>query len=141
MSKTTLVLLFACALSLLSKAARADIVVVVSAGNPNVPSKFQIKNIFLGLQNQFADGTRAKPVDQSDERPIRNDFYMQLSGRDESEMKAYWAGLIFTGDASPPRSVRDDGEVKKFIQENPGGIGYIDDKSVDASVKAVLTIK
>jgi len=121
--------------------ARADIAVIVNSSNDVSLSKEEIKNIFLSKKNRFPNNVPAKPVDQPDSRPIRKEFYSKLAGMDENDLKAYWSVLIFTGDASPPKSIPDDEAVKIYVKSNPAGLGYIDSKSVDASVKVVFTLK
>jgi ABC-type phosphate transport system substrate-binding protein len=119
----------------------ADVVVVVGSANPIALDRNQIKDIFLGRKMKYPDGSAAVPVDQGDGRPIRSSFYGLLAGKDEIAMKAYWSNLIFTGNGRPPKSVANEVEVKKFLKENPGSIGYIDSKELDSSVRSVLELK
>jgi hypothetical protein len=50
----------------------------------------------------------------------------------------YWRRLAMTGGGTAPKSFEKDEEVRKFVADTPGAIGFIDSASVDASV-AVLT--
>ncbi len=125
----------------MATAARADIAVIVNAGNEVAMSSDQIKDIFIGKRVRFPSGVRAIPVDQEDGRAIRNEFYSLLAGKDENDMKAYWSTLIFTGNGRPPKVLTDDKDVMRFIKENTSGIGYVSSKAVDASVKVIYTVK
>jgi ABC-type phosphate transport system substrate-binding protein len=124
-----------------SAKARADISIIVNPSNGVSLSQEEIKNIFLSKKNRFPNNEPAKPVDQQDSRPIRKEFYSKLVGMDDNDLRAYWSVLIFTGNASPPKVMNDDEAVKTFIKNNPAGLGYIDSKSVDVSIKVVFTIK
>jgi len=128
-------------LALAATLAHADIAVVVSPLNPVVLDKEQIGDLFMGKKTRFPDASVAKPVDQPEERKIRNEFYALLAGKDESDMKAYWSVQIFTGNGRPPKTMGNDGEVIKFVKENAGGIGYIDSKQADSSVRVIFTLR
>jgi ABC-type phosphate transport system substrate-binding protein len=128
-------------LAMLGVKARADISVIVNPSNDVSLNQEEIKNIFLAKKNRFPNDVPAKPVDQQDGRPIRKEFYSKLIGMDENDLKSYWSVLIFTGNASPPKVISDDEAVKTYIKSNPAGLGYIDSKAVDASVKVIFTAK
>ena len=121
--------------------AHADISVIVNPANDAALNNDEIKDIFLGKRVKFPNASTAKPVDQADGRATRNEFYTLVVGKDENEIKVYWSTLIFTGNGRPPKSLADDGEVKRFVHEDVAGIGYIDAKAVDKSVKVIYTAK
>jgi len=72
--------------------------------------------------------------------PLRSRFDQAVLERDPKQMRAYWAQMIFTGRGKPPRQLDSDEAIKKEVAANPNAIGYIDGKSLDSSVKAVLMI-
>ncbi|WP_229213358.1 MULTISPECIES: hypothetical protein [unclassified Duganella] len=125
--------------ALASAAASAEVVVVVSAksGVASLTSD-QVSQIFLAKSVAFPNGDTATAVDQSD-GAARAEFYSRVTGKDPSQLKAYWSQLIFTGKAKPPKAVADSAEVKKQVAGSPNAIGYINKSAVDASVKVVLT--
>ncbi len=130
------------ALSLASAAARADVVVVVSAKSAvTALSKSQAVDIFLGKISRFPDGKQAVPIDQADGSGIRDEFYAKIVGKSAPQIKAYWSKIIFTGRGQPPKTVSSSIEMKKRLAENPSAIGYIDDKMVDDSVRVLLAPK
>ncbi len=71
----------------------------------------------------------------------RNEFYQELLGKSDMDMKMYWSTTIFTGAGVPPKAMGNDKEVVKFVEENPGSIGYVDSASTGTGVKVVLTVK
>lgn len=127
-------------LSLISGAALADFVVVVSGKSPvgNLTAE-QVSDIFLGKINNFPGGGPTLPVDQSEGSPLRDDFYTKVTSKSPAQVKAYWSKIVFTGKGQPPKEVPDSAAVKKLIAENPNAIGYIDKSTVDGSVKAVFS--
>ncbi len=137
--RLSLFVLFSCGLGF---QARADIAVIIHPKNESSLTLEEIRSIFLGRKFEFPkSGIQSKPVDQNERVPVRDEFYKKLAQKDETEMKAYWANLIFTGSASPPKELGDDNDVKNFVKNNLGSIGYVDSKVVDLSVKVVYTFK
>jgi ABC-type phosphate transport system substrate-binding protein len=139
MAKNTKLTLIALALSATMGSARADVVVVVSAKSAEGNlSANQVVDIFLGKASSFPGGGQVIPVDQAEGSPVREEFYSKVAGKSPAQLKAYWARLIFSGKGQPPKDVPDSAAVKKQVADNPNAIGYIDQGSVDGTVKAVF---
>lgn len=131
--------LLAAAALLLAATARADLAVIVHARNPVAAlSPREVQDIFLGRARTFADGRSAEPLDQSERRA---EFYQTLTARPIEQINAYWARLVFTGQASPPRPLPDDAAVLKAVGEHEGAIGYIDPARADPTVRVILRLK
>jgi ABC-type phosphate transport system substrate-binding protein len=127
--------------SLLAGPAVAALAIVAHPSNNLAGiSSEEAAEIYLGQRGEFPNGRRATPVEQASGSAARTKFYKSVVKRDEGELKAYWSRLMFTGKAQPPRELADDAAVKAFVSSNPEGIGYIDGKSVDGSVKVLLII-
>jgi ABC-type phosphate transport system substrate-binding protein len=125
-------------LSLGASATTADVVVVVAAKSPVVTlNNDQVMDIFLGKATRFPDGSQAQPIDQIEDSPARNEFYLKSAGKTAAQLKAFWSKIIFTGRGRPPREVPGSAELKKYIVANPGAIGYMERDQVDASLKIV----
>lgn len=122
----------------INPAQAADVVVVVSAkSSVGNLSADQVSQIFLSKSTSFPNGDQATPVDQSG-GSVREEFYSKVTGKDASQLKAYWSQLMFSGKGKPPKAVPDSDEVKKLVAANPNAIGYISKSAVDSSVKVVL---
>jgi ABC-type phosphate transport system substrate-binding protein len=127
-------------LSLCVGMASAEMVAVVSARNPvTTLSKNQVVDIFLGKAGRFPDGSQAMPIDQVEGSVARDEFYLKFAGKSPAQLKAHWSKIIFTGRGQPPRVVSNSIEMKKFLNENPNAIGYIEQSAVDGSVKVLLS--
>ncbi len=141
MNKVTLKKLLAATLAgaslIVSVSAWSGVAVIVHPNNANALSEADVTRIFLGKKKAYPDGSEAIPVDQAEGSPIRSSFVSTVLKKNDQQIKAYWAQLLFTGKGTPPKEVGGGADVKKLIAENPALIGYIDASEVDASVKVV----
>jgi ABC-type phosphate transport system substrate-binding protein len=127
------------AVSMYAANAYADVVVIVSASSPVVRlTSEQIAEIFLGKADTFPNGGNAVPIDQAEGSSIRNEFYSRIANKRPSQISAYWARIIFTGEGYPPKQMEGDAVVRKAVANNPHAIGYIDQSVVDSSVRVIL---
>jgi ABC-type phosphate transport system substrate-binding protein len=114
--------------------ANAEVVVVVNAKNPaSSLTAAQVADIYLGKDSSYA------PVDLPDSAQ-RNEFYTKVAGKDNAQVKAIWARLVFTGKSQPPKEVGNSADAVKHVAGNDKGIAYVDKSAVDGSVKVVLTV-
>lgn len=126
-------------LSTLSASACADVVVIVSARSAVTSlTAEQTANIFLVKVSAYPNGTRAIPVDQTAGSATRSEFYHKVARKSASQLTAYWAKAIFSGDSFPPKQLNDNVAVKRAVADNPYAIGYIDNSALDSSVRVVL---
>lgn len=126
-------------MSAITGSAHAGVVVIVSAKSQVTHlTAEQTSRIFLGKVSKFPDGGEALPIDQPQGRAIRDEFYSAIVHKSASQLAAYWAKIIFTGDGRPPVVLDSNTAVRKAVATNPNAIGYIDKNSVNKSVKVVL---
>jgi ABC-type phosphate transport system substrate-binding protein len=118
-----------------------DVAVIVNKSFVDTMSEDDIANLFLGKTKTFPSGTLAIPVDQVAGSAPRVSFYEILTGKDDSQLKAYWSRQIFTGKGQPPREVGGDVDVVALVGVNPNMIGYVDAGAVNDSVKVIATLK
>jgi len=117
-----------------SAPALAEVVVVVNAKAAEAAmTKDQVAQFFLGKSSAMT------PIDQSEDSPLRTEFYKKVTDKDASQAKALWSKLVFTGKATMPKEVANSAAVKAAVAANPKAIGYMDKASVDGSVKVVYT--
>jgi len=120
--------------------ANAGEVAVVNPKNPiSTLSKDELADIYLGNAKNFPGGSSAVPLDLPEGAAGRQDFHKTVTGKNETQFKAYWAKMVFSGRGVPPKEVASDAEVKSMVAGNPNMIGYIDKSAVDGSVKVVFT--
>jgi ABC-type phosphate transport system substrate-binding protein len=119
--------------------AQAGVVVVVNPKNSvTALSKDQLADIYLGSAKNFPGGGVATPVDLPESAAESQDFHKNVTGKNGTQFKAYWAKMVFSGRGVPPKEAATAAEVKSLIATNPGMVGYIDKSAVDSSVKVVF---
>ena len=129
----------AAAMLMAVSAARADIVVVVSAkSSVGKLTKDQVADVFLGKSTALPGASQAVPLDQAAGSKVRDEFYTKVTGQTQAQVKTTWAKLSFSGKGTPPKALASDDEVKQQLAANPNAIGYVDKSKLDASVKAVF---
>lgn len=130
--KLTAFALFVCTLQ-----AQAAVAIIVNPSNTEVLDEKAIAKIFLGKAKSFPSGAGVIPVDLAQSSATRITFGETVLDKSESQMKAYWAKLMFSGKGTPPKEVATDAEVLELVAKNPSIIGYIDASSVTEKVKVV----
>ena len=125
-------------LLVLSLSAMSDVAVVVHPSNSATVTEEDVQRIFLGKSKTFSSSGEAIAVNNKDSS-VRDQFNQALLGKNESQLKAYWSQLVFTGKGTPPKELDNDDAVKAFVASTPNAIGYIDSGKVDASVRSVLS--
>lgn len=123
----------------LNYSAVAEIAVVVNLENNSSFDANNIRKIFLGKTKSFSNGDFVQTFDLKDGNPARDEFRDVVLRKSESRLNSYWARMLFSSKAKPPRVLMDAEEVKAIVSKNPHAIAYIDSDDVDASVKVVLT--
>jgi ABC-type phosphate transport system substrate-binding protein len=99
-----------------------------------------LKDIYTGREKVFPNGSPVSPVDQESGTAARTQFLKNVMHMDEQELRSYWAKQLFTGKAKKPETLSDDEAVKRWVAENPDGLGYVQGKYVDGSVKVLLIV-
>lgn len=66
--------------------------------------------------------------------PIADESLKQYADLTASAFNSHWRRLAMTGGGTAPKFFEQDAEVRKFVAETPGAIGFVDSASVDASV-------
>lgn len=134
MRRHTTQLLLLLITGLFSLLAQAENVIIVHPGIKIDLSQQDVERIFLGKTKTFPGGATAVPVNRQEGEKIRVAFDHRILGKNESQMKSYWAKLIFTGKAVPLKQLSSDKEVMEFVARHPGAIGYVNTDSTDDSV-------
>jgi ABC-type phosphate transport system substrate-binding protein len=123
-----------------SSAAFAGIAVVVNKANPvDQLSDDEVKNIFLGKKTTWSGGKTIMPVTQEG-TSLHEKFTSSVLDKTVHQFTIFWKKALFTGTGIAPKAFRSDAQVKEFVNSNLAAIGYIDEDSLDGSVKKV-TVK
>jgi ABC-type phosphate transport system substrate-binding protein len=126
--------LLATSLVTASSLVRSEVVVIVNAGASASPTQSEVANIFLGKV------TSLKGIDQKGWNPTKEKFYSAVTSKNESQLKSYWSGLVFTGKGQPLPSAADDAAVVALVGEEANAIGYVDKSAVTDKVKVLFSL-
>lgn len=129
----TLLILYA------GQACFAEQVIIVHPENNSSLSKKEIKRLYLAKMKSFPNGVTALPLNHKESSDSRKTFDKTVLGKSPSQIKSYWAKLVFTGKATPLKEVLSDDEIIKLVSINPSAIGYIDSSNVTDEVKVILS--
>ena len=89
----------------------------------------QVMSIFLGRARNFPNGRVAKPFDHEMGSRIRELFFERLTGKQISDIDAYWARLSYSGRAFPPKNLNSVNEILEEVRRNKNAISYVNGKS------------
>jgi ABC-type phosphate transport system substrate-binding protein len=127
------------AFSVWTLAASAGAQVIVIA-NPSVKSsavsKDELRDVFTGNASAFKDGSKVVPILLKD-GPPHEEFLKAYIGKGDTAYRAGWRSLVFSGQASMPKSVDGEAAMVAFIAHNAGTIGYIDKATPHEGVKVL----
>ncbi|HUW00501.1 MAG TPA: phosphate ABC transporter substrate-binding protein [Gallionella sp.] len=128
-------------LAMVAASAHAEVVVIVSDKSPVTSlTAEQTAKIFLGKTTNFPNDGTAFPVDQVEGSEVRKEFYEKVVHKNPTQLSAYWARVIFTGNGQPPVELEGNITVRSVVAKNRNAIGYIDKRYLNRSVRVVLTV-
>ncbi|NRB36994.1 MAG: phosphate ABC transporter substrate-binding protein [Pseudomonadales bacterium] len=128
-------------ISSISPLSQAELVVIVNPENTlTTLSHASVRKIFLRKVKSFPDGTLARPseLESGNERDKFNTKFLKKT---ESSLSSYWARMLFSGKANPPRQFNSQKAIKTYVASTPDAIGYIDSSNVDSSIKVIAVHK
>jgi len=121
--------------------AQAEILVIVNAQNPVITlEKKQVMDLFMGRVSAFPNGQSAETLDLKTGMPLRARFYKTLTGKNEAQVDAYWATLIFAGRMSPPKQLADEQTLIAEVAANTEAIAYVTRQALPKNVKIVTEL-
>jgi len=127
----TLLAFLACALS-----AHAAATVI---GNKNLAGEkidaATLKAVFLGKKVAWDSAGRVTlAVLKGD---LAEEFLKATTDMSAGQFTNHWRRLSMTGGGTAPKFFEKADELRKFVSETPGAIGFVDAANVDASVVAI----
>jgi len=140
MKKLRYAILLLAAASIFAVHAQAQVIVIA---NPSVKAtevtKNDLRDIFTGAATSLPDGTHVVPI-LLKAGTVHEEFLQAYIGKSDSAYRAGWRSLVFSGQASMPKSLDPDAVVVEFVAHNQGAIGYIGKGTPHEGVK-VLAVK
>ena len=111
--------------------------IVVNQSNPVENCSFdELRKIFLGERSHWPNGRRITLVMLDPAQPERKVVLREIYGMSEKDLNNHFIQGVFTGNVlASPKTLANASEVRKFVFNVPGAIGYIRGADVDSSVK------
>lgn len=129
------------ALALLPRVANAELVVVVGAQSPaQTLTRREVVDLYMGRSRRFADGTPAHAVDFPAGFPLRQQFYVALTGKNEAQIDAYWAQLVFAGRMRPLTRVATTDELANKLRQEPQWVAFMDRENLDRGLRVICSL-
>jgi ABC-type phosphate transport system substrate-binding protein len=103
-----------------------EFVLIANSHRPETAlSRDEVSRIFLHKDLVWPLGGDVRPVDQSDDLPVRERFSEGVHGRPVQAIQRYWLQQVFAGRGTPPPALQSDAEVLDYVARTAGAIGYV----------------
>lgn len=140
MKRPLCVLLLVAFASIFTVQAKAQVIVIA---NPSVKaadvSKSDLRDVFTGAATSFKDGGNVVPI-LLKAGAVHEEFLQAYIGKNDAAYRAGWRSLVFSGQATMPKSLDGDAAVVEFVAHNAGALGYIGKATPHEGVK-VLAVR
>jgi hypothetical protein len=125
---------------ILAAQAHAQVIVIANPGvKATEVSKNDLKEVFTGNATSLPGGGSVVPV-LLKAGAAHEAFLQAYIGKNDTAYRAGWRSLVFSGQASMPKSLDTDAAVVEFVAHNAGAIGYISKATPHEGVK-VLAVR
>jgi ABC-type phosphate transport system substrate-binding protein len=116
-----------------------SLAIIVNQGNPVENfSLDELRKIFLGERSHWPNGRRITLVMLDPNQPERKVVLREIYGMSEKDFNTHFMQGVFTGAVTiSPKTFTNSSEVRRFVFNVPGAIGYVRASDVDASVKVL----
>jgi len=127
----------------LAEEGRGRLVVIVNNDNPiNQLNARELREIFLNKRSAWVNGEEIESCDLAEkalaeEKTAQALFSTRYLHKDIHTLKSYWIRMIFSGRGEPPAAYKTARQVKRFVAEHVGGIGYLYERDVTDDVKKI----
>ena len=123
----------------MAEAAAGDpLAIVVAKDSPlsDIPL-YQLKQIFMGANQQTPDGKRFLPLNRGPKTPERVGFDQHALGMNPDAAMRFWLDQRTRGLPGSPKAIDPAPVLQQLVGKLPGAIAYVRAKEVDASVKVL----
>ena len=137
MKKLLFVFLLAAGAAMTAAHAQAQAIVIA---NPSVKSadvsKSDLRDVFTGASSSLKDGSKVTPI-LLKQGAANDEFLSAYIGKSDTAFKASWRSLVFSGQATMPKSLDSEAAVVDYVAHNAGAIGYIGKATPHEGVKVL----
>jgi hypothetical protein len=137
MKKLLFAFLLVTSASIFVAQAHAQAIVIANPGVKSADvSKSDLRDVFTGAASSLKDGSHVTPV-LLKSGPAHDEFLSEYIGKGDTAFRASWRSLVFSGQASMPKSLDSDSAVVDYVAHNAGAIGYIAKSTPHDGVKVL----
>ena len=113
--------------------------IIVNQSNPVENFSYEeLRKIFLGERSHWPNGRRITLVMLDASRPERKVVLRDIYGMSEKDFNNHFIQGVFTGAVFlSPKTLASAADVRNFVFNVPGAIGYVRASDVDSSVKVL----
>ena len=124
---TTFVILFLMSKQICSQTQKIkdNYILISNTTGINKISGKQLKNIFAGEISYWLNKNKIVLVLPSSKNPLAAAIAKDIYDMSIMSLQKYWLALTFQGNINPPIFLDDDDATIKFIENNPGALGFI----------------
>jgi hypothetical protein len=138
--KLLLLFFFVVAASLFVARAEAQVVIIANSSvKASDVSKGDLRDVFSGAASSLKDGSHVTPV-LLKTGGAHEEFLSEYVGKNDTAFRASWRSLVFSGQATMPKSLDSEAAMVDYVAHNAGAIGYIGKATPHEGVK-VLAVK
>ena len=114
-----------------------SLAIIVNPANPVENCSFEdLRKIFMGEKSHWPNGRRIALVMLDPAQPERKLVLREIYNMSEKDLNNHFIQGVFAGGVlAPPKTLGSSAEVRKFVFNVPGAIGYVRGTDVDPSVK------
>ena len=87
--------------------------------------KATVKKLFLKQMTKWPDGTAAKPYGRKAGRPEQSAFVKDVLGMGDAELARHWLKMRNMNGTTPPKGVRSDRMILKYVEKHGGAFGIV----------------
>ena len=119
--------------------AEQALAIIVNQSNPVENFSFDdLRKIFLGERSHWPNGRRITLVMLDPTQPERKVVLRDIYAMNEKDFNSHFSQGVFTGAVFvSPKTLANPVDVRKFVFNVPGAIGYVRASDVDSSVKVL----
>ncbi len=137
--KFCLLLLVAAMLPSASQAYAEVLVIANNSVKSATVAKSDLRDVFTGGLSSLKDGSKVTPV-LLKAGGVNDQFLSEYIGKNDAAFRATWRSLVFSGQASMPKSLDSEAAVVDYVAHNAGAVGYISAATPHDGVK-VLAVR
>jgi hypothetical protein len=140
MKKLLYAFMLATSASIFAAQANAQAIVIANPGVKAADvSKNDLRDVFTGAASSLKDGSNVTPV-LLKSGGTHDEFLSTYVGKNDAAFRASWRSLVFSGQATMPKSLDSETAVVDYVAHNAGAIGYISKATPHEGVK-VLAVR